>query len=106
MRNPLLAVAAGAAALALIAGLVTAFPLPALLVRLGLESFRPHAIAWEAKNAWQKCEAAIGGTMAWPATAASACAAMHMCANEANLTSEQRKSLASAAHRLPGCDEP
>jgi hypothetical protein len=31
---------------------------------------------------------------------------MHMCANEATLTSEQRTSLATAIRHLPDCDEP
>ena len=106
MRKPLLFFVCGVAALALLAGLATAFPLPALLFRLALEGLRPQVISWEAKNAWSKCEDAIGGTIAWPSTPASACAAMHMCANEANLTTEQRTSLASAIRRLPECRDP
>jgi hypothetical protein len=106
MKKLLLALAGGVAALALFAALATAFPLPALLLRLALESLRPQVISWEAKNAWQKCEDAIGGAIAWPSTPASACAAMHMCANEAELTTEQRTSLVSAVRRLPDCGDP
>jgi hypothetical protein len=31
---------------------------------------------------------------------------MHMCANEATLTSEQRTSLVSVTRRLPDCGDP
>jgi len=102
----MLALAASAAVLAVAAGLAIAFRGPALFIRLALESFRPQTIGWDAKNAWQKCEDAIGGTIAWPSIPASACAAMHMCANEANLTSQQRTSLTSVARRLPDCGDP
>ena len=43
----------------------------------------PQVIGWEAKNAWAKCDGAIGGTLDWPSEPGLACAAMHMCANEA-----------------------
>ena len=43
----------------------------------------PQVIGWEAKNAWAKCDGAIGGTVDWPSQPAAACAAMHMCADEA-----------------------
>ena len=43
----------------------------------------PQVIGWEAKNAWANCDGAIGGAVDWPSQPAAACAAMHMCANEA-----------------------
>ncbi len=106
MTKPFLALAAGGAALALLAGLATAFPFAAIFLRVGIDSLTPQAIGWEAKNAWAKCEGAIGGTVDWPSHSVSACAAMHMCANEATLTSEQRASLLSATRRLPDCGDP
>ena len=106
MKKLSLALAGGVAALALLAGLATAFPFVAVVLRVALESLTPQVIGWEAKNAWAKCDGAIGGTVDWPSKAAPACAAMHMCANEATLTSEQHASLVSAARRLPDCSDP
>ena len=106
MKKPLLALAGGIAALALLAGLAMAFPFAAIFLRVGLASLTPQAVGWGAKNAWSKCDGAIGGTLNWPSNAVSACAAMHMCANEATLTSEQRTSLVAAIRRLPDCDDP
>jgi hypothetical protein len=53
------------------------------------ESLMPQVIGWEAKNAWAKCDGAIGGTR-----------------QRSHLTSEQRTSLATAIRRLPGCGDP
>jgi hypothetical protein len=106
MKRLWLALAGGIAALVLLAGLATAFPFASIFLRVGLDSLTPQAIGWEAKNAWSKCDGAIGGTVDWPSQPALACAAMHMCANEATLTSEQRASLTSAARRLPDCGDP
>jgi hypothetical protein len=106
MKKLSLALVGGVAALALLAGLATAFPFAAIFLQVALESLRPQAIGWEAKNAWAKCDGAIGGTVDWPSPPALACAAMHMCANEATLTSEQRTSLVSAVRRLPDCGDP
>jgi hypothetical protein len=106
MKKLSLALAAGVAALALLAGLATAFPFAAIFLRVVLESLTPQVIGWDAKNAWTKCDGAIDGTVDWPSTAAPACAAMHMCANEATLTSERRASLLSAIRRLPDCGDP
>ena len=106
MKKLSLALAIGVAALVLLAGLATAFPFAAILLRVARESLMPQVIGWEAKNAWAKCDGAIGGTVDWPSQPAAACAAMHMCANEATLTSEQRTSLATAIRRLPGCGDP
>ena len=106
MKKLSLALAGGVAALALLAGLAMAFPFAAIFLRVALESLMPQVIGWEAKNAWAKCDSAIGGTVNWPSEPGLACAAMHMCANEATLTSEQRTSLASAIRRLPDCGAP
>ena len=106
MKKLLFVLAGGIAALALLAGLATAFPFAAIFLRVALESLRPQAIGWDAKNAWAKCDGAIGGTVDWPSTPALACAAMRMCANEADLSAEQRTSLLSAVHRLPDCGDP
>jgi hypothetical protein len=106
MKKLSLALAGGVAAVALLAGSATAFPFAAIFLHVALESLMPQVIGWEAKNAWAKCDGAIGGTVDWPSKPAVACAAMHMCANEATLTSEQRTSLATAIRRLPDCDDP
>jgi hypothetical protein len=106
MKKLSLAVAGGVAALALLAGLATAFPFATIFLQVVLGSLRPQVIGWEAKNAWAKCDGAIGGTVGWPSKPALACAAMQMCANEATLTPEQRISLVSATRRLPDCSDP
>ena len=106
MKKLSLALVGGVAALALLAGLATAYPFAAIFLRVGLESLMPQAIGWDAKNAWAKCDGAIGGTVDWPSKPALACAAMHMCANEATLTAGQRTSLAAAVRRLPDCGDP
>ena len=106
MKKLSLALAGGVAALVLLAGLATAFPFATIFLQVALESLMPQVIGWDAKNAWTKCDGAIGGTVDWPSQPALACAAMHMCANEATLTSEQRTSLVSATRRLPDCGDP
>src|SRR5260370_19236445 len=106
MKELALALAGGVARLALLGGLATAFPFAAIFLQVALESLRPQVIGWEAKNAWAKCNGAIGGTVDWPSKPALACAVMHMCANEATLTSEQRTSLVSAIRRLPDSADP
>ena len=62
MKKLLFVLAGGIAALALLAGLATAFPFAAVFLRVALESLRPQVIGWDAKNAWAKCDGAIGGT--------------------------------------------
>ena len=106
MKKLSLALAGGVAALALLAGLATAFPFATIFLQVAVESLMPQTIGWEAKNAWAKCDGAIGGTVDWPSQSALAWAAMHICANEATLTSEQRTSLVSAVRRLPDCGDP
>jgi len=95
-----------AVGMAFLFGLVMAFPAIALFMRITFESFVPQTIAWEAKNAWAKCEGAIAGTVAWPSESTNACAAMHLCANEAPLSPRQNEGLLSAIRRLPNCGEP
>jgi hypothetical protein len=92
--------------LALLVGLALASPIIAMFFQVTLDSLRPQTISWAAKNAWAKCDGAIGGTVDWPTKPAAACAAMHMCANEATLTPEQQKSLLAAIRRLPNCGDP
>ena len=92
--------------LVLAAALAVTLPVVGLFLHAALGSFNPSAISWEAKDAWVKCEGAIAGTVAWPTTPAAACAAMHLCANEATLGPDQLASLKSAARRLPDCGEP
>jgi hypothetical protein len=106
MKKLSLALAGGVAALALLAGLATAFPFAAIFLGVALQSLMPQVIGWEAKNAWAKCDGAIGGTVDWPSQPALACAALHLCANEATLTAEQPTSLLSAVRRLPDCGDP
>ena len=106
MKKLSLALAGTVAALALLAGLATVFPFAAIFLRVAMESLMPQVIGWDAKNAWAKCDGAIGGTVDWPSQPASACAAMHMCANEATLTTGQRAALAAAIRRLPDCGDP
>lgn len=90
----------------LAAGLAATWPLTGLFLRAAVDSLRPSTVRWEAKDAWVKCEGAIAGTVAWPTAAAAACAAMHLCANEATLGPAQMALLKSAARRLPDCGEP
>jgi hypothetical protein len=106
MKKLSLLLAGGVAALVFLAGLATVFPFPAIFLQVALESLMPQVIGWEAKNAWAKCDGAIGGAVDWPSKPASACAAMHMCANEANLTAGQRTALVSAIRRLSDCSDP
>jgi len=64
MKKLSLALAIGVAALALLAGLATAFPFAAIFLRVARESLMPQVIGWDAKNGWAKCDGAIGGTVA------------------------------------------
>jgi hypothetical protein len=58
---------------------------------------------WEWKNAHAKCKKAIEGKEAWPSEPVKACAAMHMCANEAVLSDNQQNLLLSAMRRISNC---
>jgi hypothetical protein len=75
---------------------------------LGLSVFRamfPSTIAWNEKDAFAKCESAIAHAD-WPKVPASACAAMHLCANEAVLSEPQTKALYNAIRATAGCQVP
>ena len=65
----------------------------------------PSTIAWNEKDAYAKCESAIANAD-WPKASTNACAAMHMCANEAVLSEPQTKALYEAIRKTPGCQEP
>jgi hypothetical protein len=65
----------------------------------------PSTIAWNEKDAYAKCESAIANAD-WPKAPANACAAMHMCANEAVLSEPQTKALYETIRKAPGCQEP
>src|SRR6266567_7983739 len=52
----------------------------------------PSTISWDAKDAYAKCESAIANAD-WPKAPAHACAAMHLCANEAVLSQPQTNAL-------------
>jgi hypothetical protein len=106
MRKLVLVLVGGLAGIALLWALVMGLPIAALFLRVTLESLMPSTIGWNAKNAWAKCEGAIAGTVDWPPAPAAACAAMHLCANEATLSPEQEASLLSAIRRLPACGDP
>ena len=66
----------------------------------------PSTIYWGDKDAFMKCPGAIADPRDWPREANYACLAMHLCANEAVLSEEQRKALYDQIHKTPGCQEP
>ena len=75
---------------------------------LGFSVFRaifPSTIAWNEKDANAKCDSAISNAD-WPKAPANACAAMHMCANEAVLSEPQTNALYDAIRATAGCQEP
>ena len=86
--------------------LAVTWPVAGLFLQATLESLRPSTVGWDAKNAWVKCEGAIAGTVDWPAAPVAACAAMHLCANEATLRPDQQAALKAAARRVPNCGDP
>ena len=102
----ILVMAGAVAALVLGITIAATWPLSGLLARAVYESLFPETISWEAKNAYVKCDGAIAGHIAWPQDPALACSAMHLCSNEAQLTSEQDASLLAAIRDLPHCGDP
>jgi hypothetical protein len=66
----------------------------------------PSAVTWDAHEAFVKCGSAVEHPSEWPSTAAAACQAMHMCANEAPLSDEQRDALYTEIRGTPGCRIP
>ncbi|WP_157113344.1 hypothetical protein [Bradyrhizobium embrapense] len=53
-----------------------------------------------------RSDAAIDGSIAWPAEPKAACGAMLMCANEPVLSAKRQRRLVEQVRRLPGCGEP
>ncbi|WP_040639252.1 hypothetical protein [Microvirga lotononidis] len=72
----------------------------------GFQELFPEAVSWENKNAYLKCEGAVDGALSWPSQPAVACRAMHMCANEAQLSAELKQSLMQAIRSLSECQDP
>jgi hypothetical protein len=66
----------------------------------------PRQIDWDSKIAWAKCDGALSADIPWPRDTTRACAAMTMCANEAQLTADQRQKLSALAAALPECAPP
>jgi hypothetical protein len=95
--------AAGAAALIAVA-LVAMGDLPLTAIYIVYQSFFPSTISWDGKLAYAKCDAAIADPASWPKATVKACEAMHMCANEAQLSPAQLRTLAEAVQRTPGCE--
>ena len=103
-RIVLWAVAAMSAALVCASPLA---PLIALFLYVGIyQTLFPATIDWDDKNAYMKCPGAIADPRIWPAPPQQACQAMHLCANEAPLSEDQRKALYAQIGKMPGCQEP
>jgi hypothetical protein len=93
-------------ALAAVAVAASLAGVPRFIVTLGalaLDSLSPASMSWDHKSAYVKCDGAIADPALWPREPRTACAAMHMCANEAVLSEAQTKALARAALALKGC---
>ena len=83
-----------------------ASPFPRLFFHMAIEELNPATISWEGKTAWKRCDSAIAGRTSWPQSPQSACAAMHLCVNEAPLSEPQKQQLSQLIHYTPGCPEP
>ena len=97
-----------AAAVALAVAFAAAIGATGFVSTFGFWMFRavfPSTIAWNEKDAFAKCESAIAHAD-WPKVPASACAAMHLCANEAVLSEPQTKALYNAIRATAGCQVP
>ena len=81
-------------------------PVSTILYFAVFEQMSPERVSWDGKSAWKRCDSAIAGQTAWPPTPAQACAAMHMCANEAALSPQQMQMLEAAIRATPGCPSP
>ena len=79
--------------------------LPFLLMIID-EELHPEKISWDGKTAWKRCDSAIAATTSWPGSPAAACAAMHLCVNEAPLSDAQRQKLDATIRNTPSCPEP
>jgi hypothetical protein len=103
--RPTAIVIVAAAGMACVA-MVTWSPFPGLTLRIATEELFPSTISWEGKTAWKRCDSAIVGQTSWPSSPQGACAAMHLCANEAPLSPAQTRVLYRAIRATPGCQEP
>jgi hypothetical protein len=74
----------------------------ALYVNAAWRAVFPSTIPWDAKDAFAKCGNAIANAD-WPKAPAQACAAMHLCANEAVLSERERRALDEAIRKTEGC---
>jgi hypothetical protein len=107
VKKPFKFLAIAIAILVIAAGLLAATPVArAILYFLVWEPLHPELIGWDSKSAWRRCDSAISGETAWPRKPPDACAAMRMCANEANLDEKRYKELVALTRRLDGCGEP
>lgn len=64
---------------------------------------KAEAPDWNRKDAHRFCAPAID---AYPDGPAPPCAAMHMCANEASLSTEQQAKLLDMIRKTDGCAQP
>ncbi len=97
-----------AAAVALAVAFALAIGATGFVSMFGFWIFRavfPSMISWNEKDAYAKCESAIANAE-WPKAPAHACAAMHMCSNEAVLSEAQTKALYEAIGKTEGCQAP
>ena len=98
---------AGLGAVAVLAALLFMLsPIPWFAAWMAYEELFPSQISWDGKTAWKRCESAIAEKTKWPEAAAARCSAMHMCANEANLSEEQVEMLTQAIRETKGCQMP
>jgi hypothetical protein len=99
---------AGLAAVIIAAGTIMLAPgataFVALYLNAAWRAVFPSTISWDAKDAFAKCSSAIA-TADWPKVPAQACAAMHLCANEAVLSERERRTLDEAIRKTEGCGE-
>jgi hypothetical protein len=90
-------IAAIVVALSLMSGL------PSTFTAAIFDSMNPSRVSWAGKSAYVKCAGAIANPVAWPAAPSEACEAMHMCANEAPLSANERRLLAEAVQKTQSC---
>ena len=93
------------AAIVAVAFLLTSRPF-LLILHSAYEEMFPAQISWKGKTAWKRCDSAIAGKTSWPETPDAACQAMHLCANEANLSEEQVEMLTQVIRETKGCQAP
>ena len=90
---------------AVAAVIIAISPFPGLALRIVIEELDPTSISWDGKTAWRRCDSAIAGRTSWPQSPQGACAAMHLCANEAPLSDSQKQRLAQAIRDTLNCPE-